>query len=62
MPGLGLMALSGEGVVPVIKAADLAPITETITTNAGVLIPVGCTIMAIMIGIAVIPRIIYKFF
>ena len=38
------------------------PLTTAITTNLGVLIPVGLTIMGIMIGVALIPRIIYKFF
>lgn len=35
---------------------------STITTNLGVLLPVGLTIMGIMIAVALIPRIIYKFF
>ena len=34
---------------------------ETITTNLGVLIPVGLTIMGIMVAVALIPRIVYKF-
>lgn len=37
-------------------------LTETITTNLGVLLPVGLTIMGIMIAVRLIPRIIYKFF
>lgn len=36
-------------------------LTETITTNLGVLIPVGLTIMGIMVAVSLIPRIIYKF-
>lgn len=35
---------------------------STITTNLGVLLPIGLTIMGIMIAVALIPRIIYKFF
>lgn len=35
---------------------------STITTNLGVLLPVGLTLMGIMIAVALIPRIIYKFF
>ncbi len=34
----------------------------TITSNLGVLLPVGLTLMGIMIAVALIPRIIYKFF
>ena len=40
----------------------LQPISDAITGNLGVLLPVGITIMAVMIGIALIPRIIWKFF
>ncbi len=39
----------------------LAPITTTLTSNLNVLLPVGITIMGIMIGVHLIPRIIYKF-
>lgn len=39
-----------------------APLITTINTNLGVLLPVGLTIMGIMIAVALIPRIIYKFF
>lgn len=34
----------------------------TITSNLGVLLPIGLTLMGIMIAVALIPRIIYKFF
>ena len=37
-------------------------LTSTITTNLGVLLPIGLTIMGIMIAVSLIPRIIYKFF
>lgn len=40
----------------------LAPVTNAITSNLGALLPVGITIMAIMIGVSLIPRIVYKFF
>jgi hypothetical protein len=39
----------------------LEPIITSITSNSTVLIPVGLTIMGIMVGIGLIPRIIYKF-
>ena len=45
-----------------ITADMLAPITSAITSNLGTLLPVGIGIMAIMIGVSLIPRIIYKFF
>lgn len=45
-----------------VTSAMLAPITSAITDNLGVLLPVGITIMAVMLGVSLIPRIIYKFF
>ena len=44
-----------------ITAEMLAPITDALTTNAEVIVPVGMTIMGIMVGISLIPRILYKF-
>lgn len=44
-----------------LNAAMFSGLTDAITTNAGVLLPVGVTIMGIMVGIGLIPRIIYKF-
>ena len=45
----------------VITSDMLAPITDTLNSNLGVLLPVGITIMGVMIGVGLIPRIIYKF-
>lgn len=45
-----------------VTSGMLAPVTSAITDNLGVLLPVGITIMAVMIGVSLIPRIIYKFF
>lgn len=53
--------LAAEGAA-LISAADLAPLTQAVTDNAGVLIPVGVGIMALLISISLIPRILYKFF
>lgn len=39
----------------------LAPITTALTSNLGTLLPVGIGIMGTMIGISLIPRIVYKF-
>lgn len=50
-----------EAVAPVISASQLAPIADTINSNAAVLIPVGIGVMAIMVGIKIIPRIINNF-
>lgn len=44
-----------------ITSEMLAPITTTITSNLTVLLPVGIAIMGIMIGVSLIPRIVYKF-
>lgn len=47
----------------VTLTADMfKPLTDAITSNLGVLLPVGITIMGIMIGVSLIPRIVYKFF
>ena len=43
-----------------ITAEMLTPITETLTANLNVLVPIGITIMGTMIGIGLIPRIVYK--
>lgn len=50
-----------EGTSVAITADMIAPITEALTGNLGVLLPVGVTIMGVMIGVSLIPRIIYKF-
>lgn len=44
-----------------IDASMVAPITEAITSNLEVLLPVGIGIMGIMVGVSLIPRIVYKF-
>ena len=46
----------------VITSEMLAPITEAVTNNLGLLLPVGIGLMSIMIGVRLIPRIIYRFF
>lgn len=45
----------------VLTSNMLAPITEALSTNLGVLLPVGLGIMGTMIGISLVPRIVYKF-
>ena len=44
-----------------ITADMLAPITTAVTNNIEVLVPVGIGILGIMIGVNLIPRIVYKF-
>ena len=46
----------------VVTSAMLEPVMDSITGNLGVLLPVGLTILAVMVGVALIPRIIWKFF
>lgn len=46
----------------VVTAEMLKPVTDTINQNLTVLLPVGVGIMAIMIGVSLIPRIVHKFF
>lgn len=44
-----------------LSADLLKPIVDGITSNLNVLVPVGITIMGIIIAVSLIPRIIYKF-
>lgn len=44
-----------------ITAEMLAPITTNLDANLTVLLPVGIAIMGTMIGVGLIPRIVYKF-
>ena len=45
----------------VVTAEQLSGLTTIIRSNVEVLLPVGITIMGIMIGIKLIPTIIHKF-
>ena len=52
-----------EGIQGLTLTADMfSDLISTITSNLGVLLPIGLTIMGIMIAVSLIPRIIYKFF
>lgn len=44
-----------------ITSAMLTPVTSAISSGLTVLVPIGLSVMAAMIGISLIPRIIYKF-
>lgn len=45
-----------------ITSEMLAPLTNAVTNNLDTLLPVGIGLMAVMLGVSLIPRIIYKFF
>lgn len=44
-----------------LTAELLEPITEGVSANLTLLVPVGIGIMALMVGVGLIPRIVYKF-
>ena len=44
-----------------ITAEMLAPITTALTSNLEVILPIGLGIMGTMIGVGLIPRLVYKF-
>ena len=48
----------GEALV---AAGDMAAITTMVTDTAAVMVPAGLGILALMVGIALIPRILYRF-
>lgn len=51
------------GEITALVTSDmLQPIVDTLTANISVILPVGMTVLALMVGVSLIPRIIYKFF
>lgn len=44
-----------------LTSGMLKPITDALTDNLEVLLPVGIVIMGILVGVSLIPRIVYKF-
>ena len=44
-----------------ISAEMLQPIVSALTGNLEVILPIGLSIMGTMIGVSLIPRLIYKF-
>lgn len=44
-----------------ITSSMLQPITEALSSNLEVILPVGMGVMGTMIGVSLIPRLIYKF-
>ena len=58
-------AFAEEGTVVdtvVVDASLVQPIVTSISSSIDALLPIGISVMAIMIGVSLIPRIIYKFF
>lgn len=45
----------------VITSAMVEPISTAVSSNVGVLLPVGIGILGLMVGVSLIPRIVYKF-
>ena len=57
---MGKFALDAVGGVA-ITGDMLKPITDAITSNIGVILPVGVAIFGIMIGVSLVPKIIKLF-
>ena len=54
--------MEGSVVTPIIVTKEmLSPLTSSINSNMEVLLPIGIGLMSVMIGVGLIPRIIYKF-
>lgn len=56
---LNFLTLGSAGV---IDSAAVEGLTGVFMDNLGVVLPVGITILGVMLGVSVIPKIIYKFF
>jgi|GEM_PF-607176 len=52
---------SATGITFEITNAMVQPIADTISSGLDVLVPIGIGVMAVMIGISLIPKIIYRF-
>lgn len=53
--------MSGTGAV-VITTDMLQPVINSITGNLEVLLVAGLSILAVMVGVRLIPRVIWRFF
>ena len=60
--GSGLCAEGDPTPVITLTSNMFTPITDTVQANIGVLVGAGVSLMAINIGVSLIPRIVYKFF
>lgn len=52
---------AATGMTFQITDALVQPINTAISSGLDVLVPIGIGIMAVMIGLSLIPRVIYKF-
>lgn len=46
----------------IVTTAQMTALSSGVTDNLGVIIPAGLALMAIMLGVKLIPKVIYKFF
>lgn len=46
----------------IVTAEMLTGLTAAVTDNLTVVLPVGLTLMGVMLAVSVIPKIIYRFF
>lgn len=46
---------------PLLNADLLKPIIDSVTSNITTILPVGLAVMGAIVGVTLIPRIIYKF-
>lgn len=42
-------------------ADAVKPFTDAFTTNLGMIVPVGIGVMAALVGVSLIPKVIYRF-
>lgn len=56
---MSTFSTGGEGFV--ITSAMLQPIVDSVTNNLNAILPVGIGIMALMIGVRLIRKVIYRF-
>lgn len=57
----GLLSTALDATPGQITTDMLSPITSTVGANITTLTPVGIGIMGMMIGVSLVPRVIYKF-
>ena len=57
---LPVFGAESAGAGYTITADMFKGLTSAVSSNAEILIPIGITVMGIMVGISLIPRILYK--
>ena len=55
------MLLAADVSSALVTADMLQPVVDAITGNTTVILPIGVTIMGILVGVGLIPRILSKF-